>query len=111
MAELATREPIFQGKSEGDQLFAIFRTLGSPTAEQFQEYAKMVPFDAKLFNDFKTYARPNISSEFSNSIKDIDNFLDLMYKMFEYIPSKRITATEALKHPFFKDVRDKMLIE
>lgn len=111
MAELALREPIFQGKSEGDQLFAIFRTLGSPTSEQFQEYSKMVPFDPKIFNDFKTFARPDISAEFSNSIQDTENFLDLMYKMFEYIPSKRISASEALKHPFFKDIRDKMLIE
>lgn len=111
MVELALREPIFQGKSEGDQLFSIFRVLGSPTVEQYEEFSKMVPFDPKIFNDFKTYPRPDISAKFKATIQDMDNFLDLMYKMFEYIPSKRITTEEALKHPFFRDVRDKMDLE
>ena len=29
--------------------------------------------------------------------------LDLMLKMMTYDPSKRITAEEALKHPWFKE--------
>jgi serine/threonine protein kinase len=32
MAELALLTPIFKGKTEGDQLFAIFRVLGSMSA-------------------------------------------------------------------------------
>lgn len=45
-------------------------------------------------------------------MKDLDNFLDLLtYNvvilisgMLQYNPEKRITANDALKHPFFKDV-------
>ena len=33
LAELITKEPIFQGKTEGDQLFAIYKVLGSPSKE------------------------------------------------------------------------------
>lgn len=32
--------------------------------------------------------------------------LDLLYKLFEYDPHKRITAREAMNHPFFDSVRD-----
>jgi serine/threonine protein kinase len=31
--------------------------------------------------------------------------VDLLGKMFEYIPEKRISATEALTHPFFDEIR------
>lgn len=35
-----------------------------------------------------------------------NQFLDLLYKLFEYDPNKRITARDALNHPFFDSVRD-----
>ena len=31
------------------------------------------------------------------------NFLDLLKKIFVYDPAERITAKEALKHPWFKE--------
>ena len=97
------KEPLFQGKSEGDQLFAIFKVFGSPTQAEYDEYSMIVPFDPKIFNDFKIYKRHSFKERFYY-IKDYDNLMDLLIKMFEYNPCKRITAIEALNHPFFKDV-------
>jgi len=105
LAELITREPIFQGKSEGDQLFAIFKVLGSPTQEEYDELSMMVPFDPKIFKEFKFYKRQTFKDKFYY-IQDYENLMDLLLKMFAYIPSQRITAAEALNHPFFKDVRE-----
>ena len=99
------REPLFQGKTEGDQLFAIFKVLGSPTPEEYEELSMMVPFEPKIFNEFKTFKRQSFREKFYY-IEDFDNLMDLLLKMFAYIPSKRITAAEALKHPFFKDIID-----
>jgi serine/threonine protein kinase len=31
--------------------------------------------------------------------------VDLLKKMWEYVPEKRISAIEALKHPFFNDLK------
>jgi serine/threonine protein kinase len=31
--------------------------------------------------------------------------MDLLGKMFKYLPEERITAKEALKHPFFNNVK------
>ena len=39
------------------------------------------------------------------NIQDNNDFLDLLLKMLAYLPEKRITAKEALNHPFFGDVR------
>lgn len=101
------RQPIFQGKSEGDQLFAIFKILGSPTQDEYSELSAMVPFDPKIFKEFKNYKLNTTFFEDQFSyIKDYKNLMDLLLKMFNYIPSKRITAEEALKHPFFADVAE-----
>jgi dual-specificity kinase len=34
----------------------------------------------------------------------LEQFLDLLHKIFIYDPARRITAKEALKHPWFKMV-------
>lgn len=36
---------------------------------------------------------------------DYDNFEDLLLRMLKYLPEERISADEALKHPFFDEVR------
>ncbi len=102
---MITREPIFQGKSEGDQLFAIFKVMGSPSQEEYDELSMMVPFDPKIFKEFKFYKRQTFKDKFYY-IQDYENLMDLMFRMFAYIPSQRISAADALKHPFFKDVRE-----
>lgn len=60
MAELALLTPIFKGKTEGDQLFAIFRVLGSMSAEELGEYKQRVPFDPVLFDSFGSFKRVNL---------------------------------------------------
>ena len=104
MAELITLEPLFQGKSEGDQLFAIFKVLGSPTTEDFVQWEKLfVHFDHALFIEFKNYKPIDLKRMFVG-IKDLDYLLDLLKKMFDFVPGKRISASDALKHPFFRDM-------
>lgn len=34
-----------------------------------------------------------------------DSGLDLLYKMLEYDPTQRISAVQALKHPYFADLK------
>jgi len=37
--------------------------------------------------------------------------VDLLKQMWEYVPEKRISAIEALKHPFFNDLKTENYIE
>jgi glycogen synthase kinase 3 beta len=104
LAELVMREPLFQGKSEGDQLFAIFKTLGTPTKDEIAELKKKVPFDSSLLDEFKAYPRPSWKEKFFY-INDYDLLIDLLNQMFRYVPEKRITARDALLHPFFAEIR------
>ena len=52
IAEIITRDPLFQGKSEGDQLFKIFEKIGSPSEKDFEFLQKYVPYDPKIFKEF-----------------------------------------------------------
>lgn len=38
-------------------------------------------------------------------VEDYDNFIDLLMKMMAYLPENRISASQALKHPYFKEIR------
>ncbi len=37
-------------------------------------------------------------------VSDRKNLIDLLLKMFAYLPHKRITAEQAMNHPFFKGI-------
>jgi glycogen synthase kinase 3 beta len=102
--ELFLLTPFFKGKTEGDQLFKIFEVLGSFTPLEAKEYKAQVPFDSTLFRQFEGYPRKNLEEVFK-MVTDRKNFIDLILKMLNYSPSKRISAAEALKHPFFGDLR------
>ena len=106
LAELYLLRPLFKGRTEGDQIFAAFKLLGSFTPEERAEYNRKVPFDCGMLNDIMQYKRINLKEYFS-MVTDITNFEDLLLKMLQYIPERRITAREAMNHPFFDDVRSK----
>jgi glycogen synthase kinase 3 beta len=85
MAELFLLTPLFKGKTEGDQLFAIFKVLGSLSEEEKIDYQQRVPFEPSLLNSFGVFKRINLK-EYFKFIKDKNNFVDLLLKMLAYLP-------------------------
>lgn len=53
--------------------------------------------------DWPNYQRQNLRDFISAELVD-DQGLDLLYKMLEYEPCRRITAKAALLHPYFADL-------
>lgn len=89
---------LFKGDSEIDQLFQIFRILGTPDERIWRGVSQL--------SDYKT-TFPNWSGQRLNEYNtqlDIDG-LDLLSKLLIYQPDKRITARIALTHPFFRGVQ------
>lgn len=96
-AELVTRSPLFPGDSEIDQLYKIFRALGTPTEDVWPGVSDLP--------DFKpTFPRwPPVSLR--NTVPALDDVgLNLLTQMLLYEPSQRITARDALNHPYFANV-------
>jgi len=96
-AEMLAKRPLFPGDSEIDQLFRIFRTLGTPT-EDIWAGCTSLPDYKPNFPKWK-------SMELSKLIPNADPLaIDLLQKMLIYEPFKRISSKEALNHAYFRDV-------
>jgi cell division cycle 2-like protein len=105
MAELLIKEPLIQGQDELDQLNKIFKLFGTPTEESWPGW-NTLPNAQKI--SFKKYNVNRLRENFpSVSTKDdvilTDKGYDLLSKLLCLNPNKRVTATEALKHPWFNE--------
>ncbi|XP_041438984.1 cyclin-dependent kinase 2 isoform X1 [Xenopus laevis] len=96
-AEMITRRALFPGDSEIDQLFRIFRTLGTPDEVSWPGVTTMP--------DYKSTFPKWIRQDFSKVVPPLDeDGRDLLAQMLQYDSNKRISAKVALTHPFFRDV-------
>lgn len=96
-AEMAQKRPLFLGDSEIDQLFKIFRVLGTPTEESFP--------GVHGFPDFKPSFPKWKYSGVAQLAPNLDEAgMELLERMVCYDPSKRISAKAALSHRYFADL-------
>ncbi|XP_070544558.1 cyclin-dependent kinase 1-like [Ptychodera flava] len=96
-AEMATKRPLFHGDSEIDQLFRIFRTLGTPNEDSWPGVSSLPDYKPS-FPSWK-------SNTLHTAVKNIDeDGLDLLKRTLIYDPAHRISAKAALDHPYFIDL-------
>ncbi|NXI48768.1 CDK3 kinase, partial [Chloroceryle aenea] len=92
--EMVTRKALFLGDSEIDQLFRIFRTLGTPTEATWPGVTQLPDYK----QDFPQWARKKMKEIVPNLDQD---GRDLLVQLLLYDPSRRISAKAALSHLFF----------
>lgn len=63
-----------------------------------------VPYEITILSAFEDFDKEDLNVTFKMS-KDKANMIDLLEKMLRYDPTQRITAKDALNHPYFDDVR------
>lgn len=104
LAELITLEPLFPGKTEGLQLLEIMAILGPPKKEdQEYLYRALKEETRKKLKSVKGLGKVGLSKVLANRYKrsETRQVISLLKGMLEWNPNKRITAEEALAHPFF----------
>lgn len=99
-AELAHGKVLLRGDSEIGQLFNIFQLLGTPTdtkdswpgVSRLPDYRDVFPkWPGKRLNQIL----PQLD----------DSAINLLSRMLRYNPADRISAKEALQHPWFNEIR------
>ncbi|CAK4078763.1 unnamed protein product [Aphanomyces euteiches] len=95
-AEMAQGKPLFTGISEIDQLFQIFSKLSTPTPETWPEFTQLPNYRFEFPN-----WKPRPLNRLFPNISDLG--LDLMSKLLTYNPDERISAENALRHPYFAE--------
>jgi serine/threonine protein kinase len=100
-AEMLGNKPLFPGKNYVDQLNRILAIQGSPSEadlasipnEKSRRYVAALPRRPKVP---WTSLYPDATAE----------AIDLLDQLLAFNPDRRITAVEALAHPYFKEYHD-----
>ncbi|CAE6515938.1 unnamed protein product [Rhizoctonia solani] len=95
-AEMITGVPLFRGRDNQDQLLNIMRIIGTPDERVLRKIAADSP-EIQL----KQYPRyPKVPWQ-QVVPKASPQAIDLLERLLQFDPTKRITAQEALSHPYF----------
>ncbi|XP_047251314.1 cell division control protein 2 homolog A isoform X3 [Capsicum annuum] len=96
-AEMVNQRPLFPGDSEIDELFKIFRVMGTPNEDTWPGVTSLP--------DYKSAFPKWPPKDLGVIVPNVDGAgFDLLGKMLCLDPSKRITARNALGHEYFKDI-------
>lgn len=96
LAELYLLGPLFPGENEMDQLHKIISILGTPPQEWTFGHKQAKRLNIKFKECEKMNLQVIIPSASSQAI-------NLLEKMLQYDPVKRISAADALAHPYFTE--------
>ncbi|XP_064467474.1 cyclin-dependent kinase 2-like [Ornithodoros turicata] len=96
-AEMLTLKALFPGDSEIDQLFRIFRTIGTPDETTWPGVTKLPDYKPT----FPRWESQNLVKLVTGLDSDGE---DLILKLLTADPDVRIPATKALGHRYFRDV-------
>jgi len=96
-AELVTKQPLFPGDSEIDQLYRIFRVCGTPTEAIWPGVSKLP--------DWKPTFPQWSPKQMASIVPGLDEHgVDLLTRLLTYEPNHRISGKDALQHPYFADL-------
>ncbi|KAF2084327.1 Pkinase-domain-containing protein [Saccharata proteae CBS 121410] len=97
MAEMYTGRPLFPGTTNEDQLQKIFRLMGTPSERSWPGISQFPEYKP----NFHVYATQDLRL----ILPQVDQLgLNLLSSMLQLRPEMRVSAQQALQHPWFHDL-------
>ena len=103
MFEVISLFPLFPGNDELDQVHKIHHILGTPEEallDKFQRHASHMDFTEFRLRRVEGAGIAKLIPQASPEV------IDLIEKLLIYNADNRITASQALKHPWFREIRE-----
>jgi renal tumor antigen len=98
--EIVALFPLFPGSNETDQLQKIHAVLGSPPPEL------LAKFKHRSEHSALAASAPRTGTGIATLIPHCSSAcIDLVERLLHYDPDERLSARQALKHPYFRDLR------
>eukprot|EP00002_Diphylleia_rotans_P025553 TRINITY_DN5052_c0_g1_i4.p1 TRINITY_DN5052_c0_g1~~TRINITY_DN5052_c0_g1_i4.p1 ORF type:complete len:378 (-),score=61.92 TRINITY_DN5052_c0_g1_i4:359-1492(-) len=95
LGELLGGKPMFPGTSTLNQLDKVIEVTGRPTPDDIESIKS--PFAVSMLDSLPPSKPKSISSMFPNASPEA---CDLLKKLLVFNPSKRLTAEQAINHPY-----------
>ncbi|ODQ79850.1 hypothetical protein BABINDRAFT_8043 [Babjeviella inositovora NRRL Y-12698] len=102
LAEMFTGKPLFPGNSNDDQLLKIFRLMGTPSERSWPGISQLPNFK----QNFKAFLPQDLRVIIPNMEPLAFNLLQSLLQMR---PEARISARQALQHPWFAEFNQPMV--
>lgn len=99
------KEPFFHGKSNTDQLVQIVRVLGTQSLNEYLDRYQLTLSDE--YEDLGYYNRRPWERFVNDNNRHLvsPEFLDFIDKLLRYDHQERLTAKEAMAHPYFDMIK------
>uniref|UniRef100_A0A182PWZ6 cyclin-dependent kinase n=1 Tax=Anopheles epiroticus TaxID=199890 RepID=A0A182PWZ6_9DIPT len=95
-AEMILKRPLFPGDSEIDQLFKIFRQMGTPDESKWPGVSHLSDYK----ESFPYWEPQPLPNEMQHDLDAHTLFCELMH----YDPAKRLSPKSAMSHSYFDNV-------
>jgi serine/threonine protein kinase len=103
MFEITSLYPLFPGTNEIDQATKIHKVLGTPSREMLQKFKSKAKLNSLISFEFPYQKGVGIPGLIPHASSEC---IDLIIKLLKYEAADRITAKEAMRHPYFRDIRE-----
>uniref|UniRef100_A0A0G4GP52 Cyclin-dependent kinase 2 homolog n=1 Tax=Chromera velia CCMP2878 TaxID=1169474 RepID=A0A0G4GP52_9ALVE len=109
MGEMIDGKSLFPGDSEIDTIYKIFKLLGTPDEKRWPGIDQLPDWKPTFPNWKVPDVREKLLARYPPELYPQVGFagIDLLSRMLEYSPDRRLTAAQALKHPWFDDLDKK----